>query len=128
METTFTFIKKNYALAILLLALLYLKADMDRGFSEARLERTELRSEMTANNQSIRAEMTANIQSVRAEMTDMRSEMHGGFTAVRSDIADLGERMARVESKIEGIDGRLYRVEGLLDELRPLEGNQARDP
>ena len=42
---------------------------------------------------------------------------------LRSDMADLGERMARVETKIDGIDGRLYRVEGLLDEMRPLEIN-----
>ena len=105
METTFTFIKKNYSLAIILLALLYLKSDMDRGFSEAGSERTELRSEITE---------------MKSEMAGMRSEIYENFTAVRSDIADLGERMARFESKVEGVDGRLYRVEGLLDEMRPL--------
>ena len=51
----------------------------------------------------------------------LKTDSDGNFTQLRSDIADLGERMTRVETKIDGIDGRLYRVEGLLDEMRPLE-------
>lgn len=56
-----------------------------------------IRTEVAEGHQAIPAEMTASDQAIFARMTD-------GFQAVRSDISELGERMARVETKVEGIE------------------------
>ena len=92
METTIAIIKENAPFAVmLLLAVLYLESNMDQ-----------------------------ELAAIRSDMNRKFSDIDQQFTGVRSDIAGLGERMARVESKIDGMDGRLSRVEGLLDDMRPL--------
>ena len=92
METTITIIKENAPFAVmLLLAVLYLESNMDQ-----------------------------ELAAIRSDMNREFSDIDQQFTGVRSDIAGLGERMARVESKIDGMDDRLSRVEGLLDDMRPL--------
>ena len=103
-----------------------LRIEMTEGFKAVRFEmavvdrsiRAEMaemdqsiRVQMTEMDQSIRAEMAKMDQSIRAEMTgvdnSIRAEMAAGFQAVRSDISDLRERMARVETKVDGIEERL---------------------
>ncbi len=100
METTFTFLKQNGLMAAALPVLLYLQFD-------TRGEIRDLRADMVAGHQAIRAEMAADHQHIRAEMAEE-------FEAVRSDLSDLRERMARVETRLEGIENRLY-----MDTARP---------
>ena len=89
METTYAFLKQNGLLAAALPILLYLQFDTG---AEVR----DLRADMVAGHQAIRAEMAEE------------------FKAVRSDISDLRERMARVETRLESIEARLY-----MDTARP---------
>ena len=67
--------------------------------------------------------LNEDLAELRSDMDRKFAEQRSDIAGIKSNIADLGERMARVETKIDGIDGRLYRVEGLLDEMRPLEIN-----
>ena len=50
---------------------------------------------------------------------DLRREVSEGFTNVRAEISELGERMARIETKVENIDQRMIRFESILDGQRP---------
>ncbi len=62
-----------------------------------------LRTDMQEEFKSVRAEA----QSLRTEMQEefklMRGEMQEAFKSIRSDMAGLSERMARVEGMIDGL-------------------------
>ena len=93
METTITILKENAPIAtMLLLAVLFIQNDLGGDIQT-------LRAEMTAGFQTIRVEMAAGDQAIRTELAQE-------FKAVRSEISALGERLARVETRLEGIEVR----------------------
>ena len=96
-----------------------LRSDTDRRFTEVSQDITEMGQDIA----KLRSDMDRGFTEVRSDIAELRSDTDRGFTEVRSDIAGLGERTARVESKVDGMDNRLSRVEGLLDEMRPLDMN-----
>ena len=135
METTIPAILKQGGLpAVVLVALLIFWADfngkfqaLDEGLDELRAEMVKgdqaTRVEVNAGFQAIRAEMAESGQSIRAEMAEsdqaIRAEMNAGFQAIRAEMAEsdqairadisaLGERMARVETRLDSIEDRLY--------------------
>ena len=98
METTLSILKHGGPSTVVLVALLFFWADLSGALNEGL---DELRAEMIKGDQAIRAEMNAGFQAIRAEMG-------GEFKAVRADISALGERMARVETRLDSIEDRLY--------------------
>ena len=109
METTLSILKHGGPSTVVLVALLFLWADLSGALNEGL---DELRAEMIKGDQAIRAEMNAGFQAIRAEMNAgdhaIRAEMAEEFKAVRADISALGERMARVETRLDSIEDRLY--------------------
>ena len=106
METTITILKENAPVAVmLLLAVMFLQHDLGG-------EIQALRADMAAGFQAIRTEMAAGDQAIRAEMAAgekaVRSELTREFKAERADISQLGERLARVETRLDSIEDRFY--------------------
>ena len=113
MDTTITILKENAPMAtMLLLAGLLLqnnlggnvqalRADMVAGFQS-------IRADMAAGHQAIRAGMAAGDQAIRTEMAAVRAELAEEFKGVRSEIAETNERLARVETRLDSIEDRLY--------------------
>ena len=99
METTYAFLKQNALSTVLVVAVL--SANGQIWLSNNRIQ--GLDDEI----QDLRADMVAGHQAIRTEMAEE-------FKAVRSDISDLRERMARVETRLESIEDRLY-----MDTARP---------
>ncbi len=92
METTITLFKQHGPFAgMLALAVFFLLSSMDERLQSMDDEIRELRIEMAADHQTIRTEMAEE------------------FKAVRLDISQLGERLARVETRLDSIENRLYR-------------------
>lgn len=86
METILTLLKDNAPMAVMFLATaLYLGGDI----------------------QALHTEMAAGDQALRTTMVEE-------FKAVRSDLSDLRERMARVETRLDSIEDRLYMDTALL--------------
>ena len=102
-NTISTALKQGGPSAVVLVALLIFWADLNGDFQTLDEGLDELRAEMIKGDQAIRAEMAEE------------------FKAVRADISALGERMARVESWLDSIEGRLNIIEGRLyvDTARP---------
>ena len=99
METTISEVLKHGGPStVVLVALLIVWADLNGALDEGL---DELRAEMIKGDQAIRAEMNAGFQAIRAEMAEE-------FKAVRADISVLGERMARLETRLDSIEDRLY--------------------
>ncbi len=117
METTISLAKEHGLAALTLLAVLYFHNDLSGDIQSLRTEMggefQTIRAEMSADHQAIRAEIAADHQSIRSEMVKgdqaLRAEMTKGFQAIRADISALGERMARVETRVGGIEERLER-------------------
>ena len=92
------------------------RVEVNAGFQAILAEMAEsdqaIRAEIAESNQSIRAEMNAGFQAIRAEMAEsdqaIRAEMAESDQAIRADISALGERMARVETRLDSIEDRLY--------------------
>ena len=106
METTISEVLKHGGPStVVLVALLIVWADLNGALDE-------LRAEMVNGDQAIRTEMNAGFQAIRAEMNAgdqaIRAEMAEEFKAVRADISALGERMARVETRLDSIEDTLY--------------------
>ena len=106
METTISEVLKHGGPStVVLVALLIVWADLNGALDE-------LRAEMVNGDQAIRTEMNAGFQAIRAEMNAgdqaIRTEMAEESKAVRADISALGERMARVETRLDSIEDRLY--------------------
>ena len=135
METTFNSILKHNALpAAALSVVIYLQTgtsgdiqNMRDDIQALRTEMTEghqaIRTEMVKGDQAIRAEMNAGFQAIRAEMAEsdrairadmseefwaVRADMSEEFRAVRADISVLGERIARVETRLTSIERVFY--------------------
>ena len=99
METTLSEVLKHGGPStVVLVALLIVWADLNGALDEGL---DELRAEIIKGDQSIRAEMNAGFRAIRADMAEE-------FKAVRADISALGERMARVETRLDSIEDRLY--------------------
>ena len=49
--------------------------------------------------------MFSAISGVRAEVAELRAEFRGDVAGLRADVADLRERMARLEGLFEGFTG-----------------------
>ena len=99
METTISEVLKHGGPStVVLVALLIVWTDLNGALDEGL---DELRAEMIKGDQATRAEMNAGFQAIRAEMAEE-------FKAVRADISVLGERMARVETRLDSIEDRLY--------------------
>ena len=110
METTISEVLKHGGPStVVLVALLIVWADLNGALDEGL---DELRADMNAGFQAIRAEMAESDQAIRTEMNEefkaVRAEMAVEFKAVRADISALGERMARVETRLDSIEDRLY--------------------
>ena len=135
METTFTSMLKHNALPVAALSVVIylqtgtsgdiqnlrddiqtLRTEMSEGHQAIRAEMGKgdqaIRAEMGKGDQAIRAEMNAGFQAIRAEMNAgfqaIRAEMAESDQAIRADISVLGERMARVETRLDSIEDRLY--------------------
>lgn len=95
METTISEVLKHGGPStVVLVALLIVWADLNGALDE-------LRAEMVNGDQAIRTEMNAGFQAIRAEMAEE-------FKAVRADVSALGERLARVETRLYSIEDWLY--------------------
>ena len=94
METTITILKDNALMAVMFLATaLYLGGDIQ-----------DLRDEMAGEFRAVREEMAEEFKAVREEMAE-------GFMGVRSEIARANERLARTETRLDGVEDGLARVE-----------------
>lgn len=67
-----------------------------------------LRADMRDEHSAIRAEMREAHLAIRAEIADVRSEMRNGQAALRTELVDirtdirrLGERVARIEVRLD---------------------------
>ena len=87
MEITLSILKHGGPSTVVLVALLFFWADLSGALDEGLDE--------------VRAEMIKGDQAIRAEMAEE-------FKAVRADISALGERMARVETRLDSIEDRRY--------------------
>ena len=67
-----------------------------------RQEVAVLRREMTGQRQEMNAELTGLRQEMNAELTGLRREMNARFDRVNRELADLRERMAKLEGSLEG--------------------------
>ena len=95
METTITILKQHAPMALMLLAaVIYLQNDLGGDIQK-------LRTDMAEEFKAVRAEMTEGFRAIRAEMG-------GELTGVRSEIAGTNERLARVETRLDSIEDRLY--------------------
>ena len=102
MDTTITILKENAPMAaMLLLAGLLLQNNLG-GNVQA------LRADMVAGFQSIRADMAADKEEIRDDIAAVRAELAEEFKSVRSEIAETNERLARVETRLDSIEDRLY--------------------
>lgn len=119
METTYAFLKQNALAAFLVMAVLSangqiwflggsvqdLRTDMGEEFQA-------VRAEMNTEFRAIRAEMAESDRAIRAEMAEsdraIRAGMAEEFKAVRSDISVLGERIARMETRLTSVERVLY--------------------
>ena len=113
METTFTSMLKHNALPVAALSVvIYLQTGTSGDIQNLRDDIQTLRTEMSEGHQAIRAEMSKGDQAIRAEMNAgfqaIRTEMAESDQAIRADISVLGERMARVETRLDSIEDRLY--------------------
>ena len=117
METTVMFIKQHGPVAaMIVLAGLFFNSSLDERFErlDERFERQDERIQGLSDQiQQLRIEMSEEFKAVRSEMAAgdqaIRAEMAAGFRLVQAQISDLGERMARVETKTDGIEERLDR-------------------
>lgn len=116
METTLSLAKEQGLAALTLVAVIVLGVSTNGQFAA-------LRAEMAAGHQTIRAEINEEFKAVRADMSDefkavradmsdefkaVRADMGEEFKAVRSEIAGANERLARVETRLDSIENRLY--------------------
>ncbi len=67
-----------------------------------RQEMNGLRGEMTGLRWEVTTEMTGLRQEMTTEMTGLRQEMNGRFDQVNHELAELRERMAKLEGSLEG--------------------------
>ena len=71
-----------------------------------------IRAEMAESDRAIRADMSEEFGAVRADMSEefgaVRADMSEEFRAVRADISVLGERIARVETRLTSIERVFY--------------------
>ena len=124
METTFLFLKQHVPVAaMIVIAGLFFNSGLDERFErlDERFERLDERIERQGERiqglsdeiQQLRFEMSEEFKAVRSEMAAgdqaIRAEMAAGFSLVQAQISDLGERMARVETRTDGIEERLDR-------------------
>ena len=110
METTITILKQHAPMALMLVAaVIYLQNDLGEIRSEIAADKEEIRADIAA----LRADMNEEFKAVRADMTEefkaVRTEMAEELTAVRSEISGTNERLARVETRLDSIEDRLYR-------------------
>ena len=124
MDTTITILKENAPMAtMLLLAGLLLqnnlggnvqalRAEMVAGFESIRADMAAdhqaIRAGMAAGDQAIRTGMAAGDQAIRTDIAAVRAELAEEFKSVRSEIAETNERLARVETRLDSIEDRLY--------------------
>ncbi len=97
METTITFLKQNGLTVAALLVLLYLQTDMGDDIRVLGEDLKAIRAEMAAGFREVQAEMVKGERAIRAEMAESDQTIH-------ADISALGERMARVETRLAGAE------------------------
>ena len=71
-------------------------------FGWVRADIRGLRQEMTGLRREMTTEMTGLRQEMTTEMTGLRQEMNGRFDQVNHELAELRERMAKLEGSLEG--------------------------
>ena len=126
METTFAIFKRNSLNAALMLAVLFMNGQiwlmngriegLDDEIQSFRADMAEefkaVRAEMAAGDQAIRADMAESNQAIRADMAEsnraIRADMAESNRAIRADVSALGERMARVETRLASVERVLY--------------------
>ena len=108
METTYAFLKQNALATFLVMAVL--SANGQIWFLGGSVQ--DLRTDMGEEFQAVRAEMNTEFRAIRAEMAEsdraIRADMTEEFKAVRSDISVLGERIARMETRLTSVERVLY--------------------
>ena len=100
METTFAIFKRNSLNAALMLAVLFMNGQT--WLMNGRIEGLDDKIEgLDDEIQSFRADMAEEFKAVRAEVA-------AGDRAIRADVSALGERMARVETRLASVERVLY--------------------
>ena len=89
METTFALAKEHGLSALTLVAVIYLGVSTNSQFAE-------LRNEMNREHAELRGEMNR-------EHAELRGDMYREHTDIRGSVAEVSERLARVETKL-GMD------------------------
>lgn len=111
METTFAYLKRNSFNAALLLAVLAMNGQV--WLTNGRIEGLDYRiMGLDDEIQELRIDMADEFKAVRDEMAEgdraIRADMAEEFTAIRADVSALSERMARVETRLSGVERALY--------------------
>ena len=105
----YTVIGVGFALAaILITSIGGLRAEMRDEFSTMRDEHAAIRAEMRDEFSTMRDEHAAIRAEMREGQASLRTEMREGFAAVRTELTDiradlarLGERVARIEVRLD---------------------------
>ena len=77
-----------------------LAAILITSLSGVRAEITSLRTEMRDGQTSLRAEMREGHAALRTEMRENHAMLHAELVDVRTSVAQLGERVARLEATL----------------------------
>ncbi len=113
METTISLAKEHGLAALTLLAVLYVAVNTNDLRGQMAEGHRSILAEMAEGHQAIRAVMAEGDQTPRTGMTrefrSFRAEMAADHQAIRADISALDERVARVETRVGGIEERLER-------------------
>ena len=68
----------------------------------------------------LRREMQGELANVRSDMTDLRREMQGELANVRSDIADVRRDLQALGERVARIEGRLDALAPVMTPIRPM--------
>lgn len=74
-----------------------------------------LRADMRDEHSAIRAEMREAHLAIRAEIADVRSEMRNGQAALRTELADVRAELVDIRTDIGRLGERVARIEVRLD-------------
>jgi F0F1-type ATP synthase membrane subunit b/b' len=94
-----------------------LRGDMNRQFTEARAEFTDVRADMNRQFADARADMNRQFTETRAEFTEVRADMNRQFTEARADVnrqftelrTDMNNRFEQVGFRSQALDVKVDR-------------------
>lgn len=110
--TIISILKYNALPAAALSVVIYLQTGTSGDIRDLRDEMVASDQSLRADIQALRAETAEGFQEIRADMADefkaVRAEMAQSNQSIRADVSALGERMARVETRLSGVERALY--------------------